>query len=248
MGELTADWVDLPGDGDVRGYRVEPTGRGPHPGVVVGHQLFGVDSAVRGFAGRLAGLGYTVVVPDLYHRAAPGIELVADAEGRRRGLELLHGLRRDDVVRDVEAAVRHLRESGAGPTVGMVGLSMGGHVAYLAAARLDLAATVAFFPGWLTGVEIGLSRPEPTLALTPGIHGRLLFLVGDADRVVPEADRKLIADALRHAGVDHEIVVYPDTPHAFLLEGAETYRAAAAEDAWRRMAAFLAGSLAPAGS
>jgi carboxymethylenebutenolidase len=248
MGESTADWVDLPGDGTIRGYRAAPAGPGPHPGVVVGHQLFGVDGAVRGFARRLAGLGYAVVVPDLYHRTSPGIELPADADGRRRGFELLHQLRRDEVVRDVGAAVRHLRESGAGPAVGMAGLSVGGHVAYLAAASLDLAATVVFFPGWLTGTEIGLSRPEPTIALTPGIRGRLLFLVGDQDQVVPAADRKLVAEALREAGVDHELVVYPDTPHAFLLEGADTYRAEAAEDAWRRMDAFLAGSLAATGS
>ena len=248
MGELTADWVDLPGDGAIRGYRVEPGGPGAHPGVVVGHQLFGVDGAVRGFARRLGGLGYTVVVPDLYHRTAPGIELPADDGGRTRGFELLHRLRRDEVVRDIDAAVRHLRESGAGPAVGMVGLSVGGHVAYLAATALDLAATVVFFPGWLTGTEIGLSSPEPTLALTPGMRGRLLLLVGEQDQVVPEADRKLIAEALGSAGVDHEIVVYPDTPHAFLLEGAGTYRAEAAEDAWRRMDALLARSLGGPGA
>jgi carboxymethylenebutenolidase len=120
---------------------------------------------------------------------------------------------------------------------------MGGHVAYLAAARLDLAATVAFFPGWLTGTEIGLSQPEPTLALTPGIRGRLLFLVGEQDQVVPTEDRKLIAEALRAGGVRHELVVYPDTPHAFFFEGTETHRAQPAADAWRRVREFLAEEL-----
>jgi carboxymethylenebutenolidase len=239
-----AGWVDLPGDGTARGYLVRPAGPGPHPGVVVGCQLFGVDGQVRGFVQRLAGLGYTALAPDLYHRTAPGVELPADADGRRRGFELLHRLRREEVLHDVEAAMGYLRESaGAGSRIGMVGLSMGGHVAYLAAARLDLAATVAFFPGWLTGTEIGLSQPEPTLALTPGIRGRLLFLVGEQDQVVPPEDRKLIAEALRAGGVRHELVVYPDTPHAFFFEGTETHRAQPAADAWRRVREFLAEEL-----
>jgi carboxymethylenebutenolidase len=239
--EVLADWADLPGGGGIRGYVARPAGTGRHPGVVLGHQLFGVDEPVRRFARRLAGVGYTAVVPDLYHRDAPGVELPADDNGRRRGFELLHGLRREEVVRDVAAAMRYLREtpSAWGP-VGMVGLSMGGHVAYLAACRLDLAGTAVLFPGWLTGTGIGLSQPEPTLTLTPGISGRLLFLVGADDQVVPATDREQIADELRSAEVHHEIVVYPDTPHAFFLAGAPTYRAGAADDAWKRILALLA--------
>ena len=238
--EVRADWADLPGGGGIRGYVARPVGTGWYPGVVVGHQLFGVDQPVRRFARRLAGAGFTAVVPDLYHRDAPGVELPTDDDGRRRGFELMHRLRREEVVRDVAAAMRYLREiPGALRSVRMVGLSMGGHVAYLAACRLDLAATAVLFPGWLTGTEIGLSRPEPTLALTPGITGRVLLLVGADDHVVPAADREQIADALQSAEVDHEIVVYPDTPHAFFLDGAPTYRAGAADDAWERVRALL---------
>lgn len=209
-----------------------PSGGAPHR-VVLGHQLFGVDAPVRAFADRLAAAGCLVAVPDLFHRTAPGAELTQDDAGRARGFELLHALDRDEVVADVAAAVDVL---GGDPSrVSMVGLSMGGHVAYLAAARLGLAATAVLYPGWLTGTEIALSRPSPTVTLTPAITGRLLFLVGDADHVVPPADVATVAGALHDAGVRHEIVAYPDTPHAFLLPGPPTFRAAPAADAWRRI-------------
>jgi carboxymethylenebutenolidase len=213
-------------------YVARPDGPGPHPGVIVGHQLFGVDASVRRCADRLAAVGFLAVVPDLYHRTEPGAELPQTDEGRRRGFELMAGLHRDGAVEDVQRCIDWLRgPGGAGPRVGMLGVSLGGHAAFLAAARLDLAATAVLFPGWLTGTEIPLSRPEPTLTLTAGITGRLLFLVGDRDHVVPASDVDQVRAALSNAGVKHEIVVYPDTAHAFFLDGTTP----AAEDAWRRI-------------
>ncbi|MGI5177227.1 dienelactone hydrolase family protein [Dactylosporangium sp. CA-152071] len=221
-------------------YIARPASTGPQHRVVVGHQLFGIDASVRAFADRLAAEGCLVAVPDLYHRSAPGVELPQDDEGRARGFELLHGLDRDEVVADVAAAVDVLGGDPAG--VGMVGLSIGGHAAYLAAARLGLAAAAVLYPGWLTGTQIPMSRPEPTVTLTPAITGRLLFLVGGADHVVPPGDVATVAAALRDSGVRHEVVVYPDTPHAFLLPGPPTYRPEPAADAWRRVLELITAS------
>ena len=124
----------------------------------------------------------------------------------------------------MRAAVEHLRAGGA-PRVAVIGLSLGGHVAYLAATAIDIDAVVCAYPGWLAGTEIGLSRPEPTLTLTPGISGRVLILTGSDDHAVPDADREAIAQALRDAGVDHEVVVYPQIPHGFLCDRRDTYDA-----------------------
>jgi carboxymethylenebutenolidase len=222
-------------------YVARPDGPGPHPGVIVGHQLFGVDGGVRRCADRLAATGFLAVAPDLYHRSEPGAELPQDDEGRRRGFELMAHLDRDGTVADVRRCIDWLRgPGGAGPRVGMLGVSLGGHAAFLAAARLDLAATAVLFPGWLTGTDIPLSRPEPTLTLAGGIGGRLLFLVGDRDHVVPAADVEQIGAALSAARVRHEVVVYPDTPHAFFLDGTGT----AAEDAWLRVLELFGRELA----
>jgi dienelactone hydrolase/putative intracellular protease/amidase len=242
---VTSGWVTIGGTLD--GYLARPTAPGRYPGVVIGFQLFGLDAHVRALADRVAGLGYVAVVPDLYHRTAPRAELPMDAEGRRRGFELLRQLTRDGVLDDVASTMEYLRmAAGAGPRIGMVGLSMGGHIGYLAATQLDLAATAVLFPGWLTTTELGIGQPVSTVELTPGVAergGRLLFLVGDEDHVVGEADRKQVAEALTAAGVRHEMVVYPGTPHAFFFEGTETYRPEPAADAWQRIRDLLATEL-----
>jgi len=124
----------------------------------------------------------------------------------------------------------------------MVGLSVGGHVAYLAATEFDLPAVAVSYGGWLPTTDIPLGRPEPTLARTAKITGRLLILVGEDDQVVPEGHRREIAQALRAAGVRHEIIEYPGMAHGFLSDRRATYTEAA-HGAWQRVQDLLTAEL-----
>ncbi|MFF7338066.1 dienelactone hydrolase family protein [Streptomyces sp. NPDC008163] len=234
---IRTEHVGIPvGDGPPMGaYAARPRVSGPFPGVLVGMELFGVDAGVREVCDRLARLGFVALAPDFHHRTAPGSELPRDPEGRQRGFDLLGLMTRTTVLSDVGAGIDHLRAGGS-EHVSMVGLSLGGHIAYLAATEFDLAAVAVFYGGWLPSTDIPISRPEPTLSLTPKITGRVLFLVGEDDHVVPPAQRREIEDALLKAGVPHEVVVYPDTGHGFLQADPAT-----AADAWRRVHALLTG-------
>ncbi len=136
----------------------------------------------------------------------------------------------------------HLRAGGR-PHVGTVGLSLGGHVAYLAATELDLAAVAVLYGGWIPGTEIPLSQPEPTLSGTPRINGRMLLLVGEHDHVVPPEHRLAMAGALRAAGVRHELVEYPGAQRGFLCDRRDSYDRGSASDAWHRIQELLAGEL-----
>jgi carboxymethylenebutenolidase len=228
-------------------YMARPQTPGSYAGVIVGFELFGVTSSIRKMVDQIAQLGYVVLAPDFYHRSSPGIELEATTEGRARGFELLHQFTRQQAINDVRAAMTHLRDEGKCSKIGMVGFSVGGHIAYLAATQFDLKATVAFYPGWLTTQDIPLSRPTPTLSLTPGIaehNGYLLFLVGEQDSLITASQREAIASELRAARVRHELVAYPDTPHRFFYEEGENHHQTAADDAWHRVHEVLATELA----
>jgi carboxymethylenebutenolidase len=226
------------------GYLACPGGTELRGGVIVGMEMFGVTAYVRDVADRIAALGYTAYAPDFYRRVEPGIELEADEAGRARGLELAGGLTRADALEDLRAAVELLRaRDDATGAVAMVGMSFGGHLAYLAATQLDLATTVVLYGGWLAGTDIAVSRPESTLALTPGIGAPVLYMVGDADHAVPAADVARIGQALEDAGVEHELVVYPDTPHGFFCDVRDSFRPEQAADAWARTRRALASAL-----
>jgi carboxymethylenebutenolidase len=215
--------------------------------VIVAFELFGLTGHIRNMVERIAQLGYVVIAPDFYHRTAPGIELEATADGRARGFQLLHQLTRQQAINDVRAAITHLCETMECSQIGMVGFSVGGHIAYLAASQFDLKATVVFYPGWLSVQDIPLSQPTPTLALTPGIaqhDGYLLFFVGAHDTLIPAPQRETIAAALQAANVRHEIVTYPDAPHGFFCDERNSFHPVSADDAWQRIRELFAAELA----
>jgi carboxymethylenebutenolidase len=214
-----------------------PDGDGPWPVAVVLGELFGLTDVQRDAAERVAALGHVAVAPHLLHRRVGTDPLPEDEDGRARGLALAGELSRVELlsdVRDALDAARARRHADRSATPVAVGLSFGGHVAVLAAARLGLGACVALYAGWLAGTAIAAARPQPTGSLP--LAGRLLALAGDADPMVPPAD----LEALRAWHPEAEVVTYPGVGHRFASVGRPGYDPDAAADAWKRIGAFLA--------
>ena len=216
-----------------------PTGPAP-TGVIVAHELFGVNPDIRGVADDLARAGFLTIAPEFYHRdAAPGHWLERDEAGRQEGFGYLHRLRRDQALADVAASLQWLKSEPGIEQVAIVGFSAGGHLSYLAACRLPVSLTAVLYGGWLPSTDIPMSQPTPTLDLTPGITGRILYLAGEDDALIDAGQRAQIAAALAAAGVDHELVSYPAVQHAFFWPGTPPFSQAARDDAWRRTLKLL---------
>jgi carboxymethylenebutenolidase len=221
-------------------YCARPSAGQSRVGVIVAHELFGVNPDIQGVANDLAQAGYLTIAPEFYHRTAPpGRWLQRDDAGRQEGFAYLNQLSREDALADAGAAVDWLR--GQVDEVAMLGFSAGGHLAYLAACRLPVDRTAALYGGWLPTTDIPMSQPTPTLDLTPGIRGRLLYLAGEDDSLIDAAQRGQIEAALRKAGVRHEVVSYPGVGHAFYWPGTPPFSQQARDDAWSRILTLLAG-------
>jgi carboxymethylenebutenolidase len=209
--------------------------------VIVAHELFGVNPDIRAVADDLARADYLAIAPEFYHRDAPaGRWLERDEAGRREGFALLHRLERPHALADTAAASDWLRAQPGIERVAVIGFSAGGHLSYLAACQFPVSRTAVLYGGWLPTTDIPMSQPTPTLDLTPGITGRLLYLVGEDDTLIPAGQRDQIRDALRQAGTDHEMVCYPGTGHAFFWPGTPAFSKTARDDAWSRILAMLA--------
>jgi carboxymethylenebutenolidase len=222
-------------------YLARPATAPAPVGVIVAHELFGVNPDIRGVADDLAGAGFLTIAPEFYHRdATPGRWLERDDAGREEGFGYLHRLRRDQALADVAAGLEWLRSQPRIERVGVIGFSAGGHLSYLAACRLPVSRTAVLYGGWLPSTDIPMSQPIPTLDLTPGITGRILYLVGEDDALIDAGQRDQIRAALAAAGVDHELVSYPGVGHAFFWPGTPPFNQEARDDAWRRIMELLA--------
>ena len=221
------------GGSDMRCYVAGPSGSGPFAAVIVIQHAGGVDEFVRTMTDRIAEAGFVGLAPDLYHREDPNS---SDDPLTRMGR-----LRDANIVRDVQAALAHLRTLAnvRADRAGITGFCMGGRVAYLMAAHSpELKAAVVFYGGntmrpWGEG-------PAP-FDLSERIGCPVLGLFGEDDSNPNPTDVAKIDAEMSRLGKAHEFHSYPGAGHAFMNEARPSYREAAARDAWERCVAWLRG-------
>jgi carboxymethylenebutenolidase len=225
-------------DGDMDAFVARPAAAGPFPGVVVIQEAFGVSDHIRDVCGRFAAQGYVALAPELFHRQGRGVEIAyGDMPGAMAGLA---GLTNQGLEVDVGAALARLRAlpDVTPRRVGVVGFCVGGLAAFIAACRLDPAATVSFYGGGIVRERPKLHF-QPVLGDTPRIRAPILCLFGAEDQGIPSADVEAIRAALDRLPVAHEVVVYPGAGHAFFNDMRPNYHAPSAADAWQRTLAWL---------
>jgi carboxymethylenebutenolidase len=221
-------------DGGVFSSYLSNPGGPRRPGIVVCTEVFGVNSHMRSVADRLAGAGYVVLVPDLFWRIEPGMEIAYNEAGLKRGAEILAKFDVDKGVEDLGEAVKFLRKHPACTgKVGVIGFCIGGAVAYLAAARLGVDAAVGYY-----GKGI-----DERLAEANNIRCPLTLHFGGADRYIPQTVVKKIEAELRDKP-NIKIYLYPGVDHGFNSEDRKAYNAEVAQTAMQRTLAVFQAALA----
>jgi carboxymethylenebutenolidase len=243
--QVTSERVTIPvGTASMPAYVARPTAAGTYPAVLVLMEVFGVNRHIRRVTDRVAAEGYVALAPDVFHRVAPGVELDYDEQGIARGLELMSKVKASEAVADMAAAIDALerRPDVGGRGVGAIGFCFGGHLTYLAACELPIAAAASFYGGYVAVAAPGNDGP-PTVDRTSKIRGKILCLFGEKDSYIPPDQVELIRNVLERHEIDHEVVVYPDVGHGFFCDERAAYDRAAAEDAWRRVTALFRDEL-----
>jgi carboxymethylenebutenolidase len=142
----------------------------------------------------------------------------------------------EDVQADVAAAVDYLRSPAGGSrrAIFTVGFCWGGRNSWLAAASgHGLAGAVGFYGR--PGERDGVPGPEQRAG---EIEAPILALQAGADPNITAADNAAFEQALREAGVEHELVTYAGAPHSFFDRRHDQFTDASA-DAWRRVLEFV---------
>jgi len=240
--QITAREVELRvDDRPMRTLVVEPRREGRFPGVLLYSEIFQITAPIRRSMERLAGHGFVVAAPEIYHRIEPaGLVIPYDDAGRIRGSD---GAKRTAVAefdRDRSAVLDFLgADSRVTPgRLGAMGFCIGGHLAMRAALDPRVVATVACYPTGVHNGRLGRDDDAGTLSRLGEIRGELLVVLGEKDPHVPADGRARIAAALAAAGTKHR-VLNVDGEHAFMRDEGPRYDAAVADAVWAEAVAML---------
>ncbi len=221
--------------GDMAAYVAKPLDAAHLPILIVVAEIFGLNDHIRDVVRRFAAEGYLAIAPDFFFRVGdPSKE--SDIAAIRA---IVMKVPDEEAMRDFDVALAFATSLGGDASrAAITGFCWGGRMAWLYAAHNPkLRAAVPWY-GRLDG-ERTKNQPRWPIDVADGLAVPYLGLYGGADPSIPLPLVEEMRARLRAAPAQGEIVVYPNAPHAFFADYRESYREAAARDAFARMLAFL---------
>ena len=210
------------GRGVMESFFVAPQGEGPFPGVVVIHEIFGLNDNIRGIASQFAEQGYAALAVDLFSNRSRALCMVQLIQG------MLFRPLNNSMLSDLQSAFTFLQHQPSvdANRIGVVGFCMGGGYA------LQLAVTAK---GMKVASTFYGAVPKPLEAFT-----RSCPIVGS----YPEKDftvqgARLLDAVLETNHVPHDIKFYEHTQHSFFNQQRTPFEVEASKDAWQRMLSFF---------
>src|SRR5271163_2880264 len=210
--------------GPMRTHIVRPAAPGRYPGIIFYSEIFQITAPIRRTAAMLAGHGYVVAMPEIYHESEPaGTILAYDQAGSDRG----NFLKTDKPIAaydaDARAVLDHLaaRPDCTGH-LGAMGICIGGHLAFRAAMNPDVKATACFYATDIHKHGLGKDMQDDSLERAKDIQGELLMIFGRQDPHVPLEGRRTVMarlDEVEARYTWHEV----NGAHAFLRDEGARY-------------------------
>ena len=212
------------GKGALPAYVARPKGKGRHAAVVVVNEIFGVHDYIKDICRRLAREGYVAIAPQFFYRSGVDLPAIKDMAQIRA---VVSQASVEQVDGDLKATTDWLKKQAfAKPAaIGVTGFCWGGSVAWRAAMiDPDVKAAVAWY-----------GQLKPLIPRAAELNVPVLGLYGALDQGIPQTDVEAMRAAVKAAGKDATIVVYPDAPHGFHADYRDSYREADAKDGWARL-------------
>lgn len=244
---MRKEMVDVPAaDGIADSYLVVPDG-GPHPGVLLFMDAFGVRPRIEEMAERIADAGYAVLAPNLFYRGGRGpviedLAALADASQREsvfgKIMPLMQALDTETIARDAEKYLDFLAAQDGvdgGPVV-ITGYCMGGLNALrvIEAFPDRVKAAAAFHAGRLVTDE-----PDSPHLRVGNITGEVYFGHADNDQSMNADQIAVLEKALDEAGVTYRSEVYEGATHGYTMSDTAAYHEAAEKRHWENLFALL---------
>jgi carboxymethylenebutenolidase len=205
--------------GPMRTYIFRPVAPGRYPGILLYSEIFQVTGPIRRTAALLAGHGFVVAVPEIFHELeTAGTALAYDQAGADRGNADKITKELSSYDTDARVVLDHLKTLPyCTGKLGVIGICIGGHLAFRAAMNPDVLAGVCFYATDIHKRSLGKGLSDNSLERIPEIKCEMLMIWGRQDPHVPAEGRALIWQTMNAAGTLftwHEF----NGQHAFLRD------------------------------
>lgn len=234
---LNAGEIKIPiGGVEIPAYYAVPSKSGRYPVILVVQEIFGVHEHIKDVCRRLAHAGYFAVAGEMFARQGD-VSQLKDIGAIR---QIVAQVPDAQVMSDLDAitgwADKHPQADAS--RLGITGFCWGGRIVWLYAAHNPhLKAAVAWY-GRLIGQD-DINTPFQPIDLVDQLKAPVLGLYGGADPSIPVETIERMRAAMQAKHKPGELIVYPDTPHAFNADYRPSYRQAAAQDGWNKMLAWF---------
>ncbi len=232
-------------DGVMDVFVCHPEQDGPHPAIILYMDAPGIREELRDMARRIATVGYTVLLPNMYYRTGReghygyDVTLIRDDEGHRAKMfEVMSTLTNARVVDDTKGMLDFIDQCDAAApgAIGCVGYCMSGQFVMSAAAAFpDRFDAIASYHG----VKIITDQADSPHLVAHKIKGEVYLGFASDDPFVPEEELAAMPGAMQAAGIKHTIEVYPETEHGYVFPQRPAYKKVAAERHWETMLALF---------
>lgn len=237
--------ITVPGsDKPMRVMVTAPKAEGPYPGILMYSDIFQITGPQLRVSQRLAGYGFVVATPEIYHRRLPAKTAIPFTDdGRTLGQANAAETTVAEFDADARATLDWLKANKhVNGKLGVMGFCIGGHLAFRAALNADVTATACFYPTGVHDGKLGKDADAGSLARAKEIKGEMLLVFGTRDPHVPEQGRAKIAAGLGAAGTRFKTRLF-DAEHAFMRDEGPRYDAEATDEAWAAAITFFRAAL-----
>ena len=201
-----SEFVDLDTpSGPMRTFIFRPSAPGQYPGILLFSEIFQVTGPIRRTAAMLAGHGYVVAVPEIFHENSNpiGCVLPYDTAGADKGNadKIAKPISAYDA--DARAVLAHLKASPhCTGKLGVMGICIGGHLSFRACMNPDVSAGVCFYATDIHKRSLGLGMNDDTITRVKDLKCEMLMIWGRQDPHVPAEGRALIHKTMQEQGAN----------------------------------------------
>lgn len=210
--------------GDMQTSIYRPIAQGTYPSIIFYSEIFQETAPITRSVKLLAGHGFVVLVPEVFHELNPmGTVLAYDDVGKDKGNADKFAKPLEQHDSDTQSMLNFIdTQSYCNGKVGSMGVCIGGHLAFRAALNPRIAGAFCLYPTDIHSNTLPCAQGNDSLSQCAKINAELCMIFGKQDPHVSREGRELINKTMQDHNLNytwHEL----NAQHAFMRDEGERY-------------------------